>query len=205
MDFSYHYFCSPVGPQGMPTPYGLIPARPEDLLAFISGICGVAMRNFLYLGVVAWLGWRMHKRGEEGRVRLTGTCGMTRVGRQQQRRKRNDAGILEDLTKFPLPFGRGVGGEGRWRFCPGPLSVILAGLGGDRGVGRVDGGGLSAGDERGRPFGRRFVLTQNKMVSSPDGLYQFWFTDKASDYWPVTNTTFWIEWRLWGNRRRVIT
>lgn len=43
------------------------------------------------------------------------------------------------------------------------------------------------------------LLTQNKIVKSPDGLFQFWFTDKAADYWPLTNTTFWIEWRLWGN------
>lgn len=41
------------------------------------------------------------------------------------------------------------------------------------------------------------LLTQNPIVRSPGGLYQFWFTDKASDYWPVTNSTFWIEWRLW--------
>ena len=42
------------------------------------------------------------------------------------------------------------------------------------------------------------LLTQNPIVKSPSGLYQFWFTDKPSDYWPATNTTFWIEWRLWG-------
>ena len=39
------------------------------------------------------------------------------------------------------------------------------------------------------------LLTRNEIVKSPSGLYQFWFTDKASDYWPVTNSTFWIEWR----------
>jgi len=42
------------------------------------------------------------------------------------------------------------------------------------------------------------LLTQNPIVKSPSGLYQFWCTDKPSDYWPLTNTTFWIEWRLWG-------
>lgn len=42
------------------------------------------------------------------------------------------------------------------------------------------------------------LLTRNPIVQSPSGLYQFWFTAKPSDYWPVTNSTFWIEWRLWG-------
>ena len=44
------------------------------------------------------------------------------------------------------------------------------------------------------------LLTKNKIVQSSDGLYRFWFTAQASDYWPVTNTTFWIEWHLWGER-----
>jgi protein O-mannosyl-transferase len=41
------------------------------------------------------------------------------------------------------------------------------------------------------------LLTENNMVQTPGGLYQFWFTNKSIDYWPVTNTTFWFEWRLW--------
>jgi protein O-mannosyl-transferase len=44
------------------------------------------------------------------------------------------------------------------------------------------------------------LLTRNPIVQSPSGLYQFWFTDKPSDYWPVTNSTFWIEWQFWGDR-----
>ncbi|MGD0518122.1 MAG: tetratricopeptide repeat protein, partial [Thermoguttaceae bacterium] len=31
-----------------------------------------------------------------------------------------------------------------------------------------------------------------------DGLRRFWCSVEALDYWPVTNTTFWIEWRMWG-------
>ncbi len=41
------------------------------------------------------------------------------------------------------------------------------------------------------------LLTANDFIKAPDGLYRFWLTTKASDYWPVTNATFWIEWRLW--------
>lgn len=42
------------------------------------------------------------------------------------------------------------------------------------------------------------LITENEFVRSSGGLCDFWFTAKAHDYWPVTNTTFWIEWRLWG-------
>ncbi len=41
-------------------------------------------------------------------------------------------------------------------------------------------------------------LTNNSLIKAADGLYRFWCTTEAQDYWPVTNTTFWIEWRLWG-------
>ena len=41
-------------------------------------------------------------------------------------------------------------------------------------------------------------LTQNKLIKAADGLFRFWFTREALDYWPVTSTTLWIEWRLWG-------
>ncbi len=43
-----------------------------------------------------------------------------------------------------------------------------------------------------------FLLTDNPLIKSPSGLYWFWGTTKAADYWPMTNTTFWLEWRLWG-------
>ena len=42
------------------------------------------------------------------------------------------------------------------------------------------------------------LLTDNNLIKAPDGLHRFWFTTEAIDYWPVTNTTFWIEWRVWG-------
>jgi tetratricopeptide (TPR) repeat protein len=42
------------------------------------------------------------------------------------------------------------------------------------------------------------LVTKNAMVQAPDGLYRFWFTADAVDYWPMTMTSFWVEWRLWG-------
>jgi hypothetical protein len=42
------------------------------------------------------------------------------------------------------------------------------------------------------------LLTNSSMVKAPDGLYRIWFTTEPVDYWPMTNTSFWLEWRLWG-------
>ena len=42
------------------------------------------------------------------------------------------------------------------------------------------------------------LLTDNPLIMASDGLYRFWFTTETTDYWPVTYTTLWIEWRLWG-------
>src|SRR5262252_4956122 len=42
------------------------------------------------------------------------------------------------------------------------------------------------------------LLTENAIVQSPDGLARFWFTTEPVDYWPVTSTTLWFEWRLFG-------
>jgi protein O-mannosyl-transferase len=41
-------------------------------------------------------------------------------------------------------------------------------------------------------------LTRNNIVKASDGLYRFWCTLEAEDYWPMTYTSFWIDWRLWG-------
>jgi protein O-mannosyl-transferase len=41
-------------------------------------------------------------------------------------------------------------------------------------------------------------LTQNKLIRAGDGLYRMWFTTTPSDFWPVTYSSLWIEWRLWG-------
>ncbi len=42
------------------------------------------------------------------------------------------------------------------------------------------------------------LLTDNYLIKAPDGPYQFWFTTTPVDYWPVTNTMLWLEWRVWG-------
>jgi tetratricopeptide (TPR) repeat protein len=42
------------------------------------------------------------------------------------------------------------------------------------------------------------LLTANPLIKAADGLYRFWLTTEAYDYWPVANTSLWIEWRLWG-------
>lgn len=41
-------------------------------------------------------------------------------------------------------------------------------------------------------------LTSNALIKARDGLRSFWFTTLAPDYWPVTSSDLWLEWRLWG-------
>lgn len=43
------------------------------------------------------------------------------------------------------------------------------------------------------------LLTENAMIRAPDGLYRMWLTTEPEDYWPLSATTFWVEWRLWGS------
>ncbi len=42
------------------------------------------------------------------------------------------------------------------------------------------------------------LLTDNPLIKSPDGLQLIWFSSQPIDYWPITNSSFWIQWRLWG-------
>ncbi len=41
------------------------------------------------------------------------------------------------------------------------------------------------------------LLTENQLVKAPEGLSYIWCTNKEIDFWPVTNSAFWLEWRLW--------
>jgi tetratricopeptide (TPR) repeat protein len=42
------------------------------------------------------------------------------------------------------------------------------------------------------------TLTGNALVQAPDGLKKFWTSTEQMDYWPVTYSSLWFEWRLWG-------
>jgi len=41
-------------------------------------------------------------------------------------------------------------------------------------------------------------LTENPFIHARDGLYRFWFTTAPPDYFPLTSSMLWLEWRLWG-------
>ncbi|MFN7139031.1 MAG: tetratricopeptide repeat protein [Limisphaerales bacterium] len=42
------------------------------------------------------------------------------------------------------------------------------------------------------------MLTENAAIKSNQGLRTIWFSTELSDYFPLTSTMFWLEWRLWG-------
>ncbi len=43
------------------------------------------------------------------------------------------------------------------------------------------------------------LITGNALVQSAGGLSKIWFSTQSVDYFPLTNTVFWIEWRLFGD------
>jgi Flp pilus assembly protein TadD len=43
------------------------------------------------------------------------------------------------------------------------------------------------------------TVSANELVKAPDGLGRLWFSTAPADYWPVTYTSFWLEWRRWGD------
>jgi protein O-mannosyl-transferase len=42
-------------------------------------------------------------------------------------------------------------------------------------------------------------LVQNTRIREIGGLFSFWSSTRQTDFWPVTYTAFWMEWRLWGS------
>ncbi len=42
------------------------------------------------------------------------------------------------------------------------------------------------------------LITENPIVHASNGLLRFWGTTEPADYWPLTNSSFWLEWRMWG-------
>jgi len=42
-------------------------------------------------------------------------------------------------------------------------------------------------------------LTDNPLIHASDGLRRFWTTTEPPDFFPLTSTSLWLEWRLWGD------
>ncbi len=44
------------------------------------------------------------------------------------------------------------------------------------------------------------LITGNQLVKASDGLHRIWFTKDQPDYYPLTETFWWLEWHLFGNQ-----
>ncbi len=42
------------------------------------------------------------------------------------------------------------------------------------------------------------LITDNALVKDPGGLWRAWWTTETPEFYPITQSLFWIEWRMWG-------
>jgi 4-amino-4-deoxy-L-arabinose transferase-like glycosyltransferase len=42
------------------------------------------------------------------------------------------------------------------------------------------------------------AISENRLIHSPVGLPEFWLSTEQPDYWPVSYSALWLEWRLFG-------
>ena len=75
------------------------------------------------------------------------------------------------------------------RFSPPQAGLLLAGLVCFAYFPSISGKFILDGD---------ILLTENALIKAPDGLFRFWYATQQPDYVPLTSTTLWFEWRLWG-------
>jgi tetratricopeptide (TPR) repeat protein len=45
-------------------------------------------------------------------------------------------------------------------------------------------------------------IRENPVIVGAGGLRRIWLSSEQVDYWPVSYTTLWLEWRLWGDEPR---
>ena len=48
-------------------------------------------------------------------------------------------------------------------------------------------------------FDDHVLIQGNWIIKARDGLHRFWFTTQAPDYYPMTWSLWWLEWRWWGD------
>src|SRR5262245_5508469 len=44
----------------------------------------------------------------------------------------------------------------------------------------------------------RAYITENDLIQAGNGLQRFWFSTEPADYYPLTFSLWWLEWRVWG-------